>query len=468
MSEILHTRSFEYDASLENLDPNELIEGDILTIATEDEQVYELIVVQNIENVLIVRCNLNGQDRTGIVNDTIIQTKLPLTTNFPAPLNKTESITQIVVSNPEAENDVPLDQRTTTKFTRVQVAQAMESGDTNEAKETIAIGDSNGNYENFCKNMRSTGVIDNNEKWIAGNKKVKIHGDILADRGTEGFKILAKIVELRKEARVAGGDITIIAGNHEYLILAFLLNGIGIFKDEEAAIGNCMIGDQQGKGLAELTAFTGDGTIITDLFKATIDRLDRDEILRNMRASEYGLMILNEIANMKLCDQVGDTLYVHTDPTNAMLQMILSKGVDGINNEFQESIREPLLTGEEFDKSKGVLFDTFLHPSNRTFVTATRAAEAEGATNIPAAAAKKANISHDLLKQLKASGVNRIVFGHSNLKRGNRIINIENIEFVNVDQGGNDDTVSAAKIPRKGRRSGRVETGTMIHSQLSP
>lgn len=57
--------------------------------------------------------------------------------------------------------------------------------------------------------------MDTFGRWIGGNRRLVFLGDIIGDRGTTGLECMRQIDRLRKEARMAGGDISVLAGNHE-------------------------------------------------------------------------------------------------------------------------------------------------------------------------------------------------------------------------------------------------------------
>ncbi len=483
-------KNIEYDEPLDMIDSSNLIEGDILVIATSDDEVYEFKVEQNIEHVLIVRhinCDQDSQ-QTGIINNKTIQCGEPLYTKFPPPLSRTANIEQIMVTNPNLSDEDAFDQRVTTRFVREDIEQAVTP------PEVVAIGDSNGSYETYIWNLKKTGLIDEDTNWIGGNRRVVIHGDILADRACDGLQILHKNAELRKQAQEAGGDITILAGNHDDFMFSFLLNRGGVHDNGlQASLTN-----KQGEGLRELTLFSGDrqmreslyvqgedGDITYDELSALLikknmgyptlptieefdqideidanmrkkgSRFDREEILENMRNDDYGKMILEEMCNMKLCERIDNTLYVHSDPTNEMLGMLLRTGVDSVNNDFQTAMRKTLLEGEQYNDNYNNIFDTFLSTNNRSFA---KALDRDGKMH-----EDKISLKPGLVKMLKErTGIDKIVFGHSDLKKGQRKIEIEGVKFINVDQSslkGGKQTISAARL----RADGRVVTGTERH-----
>ncbi len=426
--------ALEYDKPLESLKIDNLNVDDILCVETASGSIYQFKAVKRSVKGVYVEC-IRGSallGREGYVANDMMRIG-----------------EQFVFSADEvfSEGTEPLANRTS-PLKEFYVIKSSAKGSIAEKLKTsnvFAIGDSNGSFDTYVSNLRRTGLISRSREWVGGSRKAVIHGDILADRKTDGFKILEKNRALREQARKQGGDIVTIAGNHEDFMFSFLLNRQGVHGD---GVMISIMGEQ-GKGLAELARFSGNGGVIESSLNAYNEgRLDRDEILENMRNIPYGLMLLNEMCEMKLCEQINDTIYLHTDPTDGILEAILEKGVEGINEEFQMALRQTLLSGQDFDMSKNALFDTFLHTSNRTFVNA-------GMTG-------RVAISSHLLDEFRSRNIKRFVFGHSDLGRGNRVVEVEGVEFVNVDQGalkpGNEDKVSAAAIPQGD--DGIVLTGT--------
>jgi len=78
----------------------------------------------------------------------------------------------------------------------------------------IAVGDIHGDYENFVKILKGTGVVDEALHWQAGKAHFVQVGDIL-DRGPDARKIFDLLKELEKEAERVGGKVHVLLGNHE-------------------------------------------------------------------------------------------------------------------------------------------------------------------------------------------------------------------------------------------------------------
>ncbi len=82
----------------------------------------------------------------------------------------------------------------------------------------VVIGDLHGDYDNFVKILRGTGLVDSNLRWAAGQTHLVQTGDIL-DRYDEARKILDLLMRLDKEAEEAGGMVHVLLGNHEEMNL---------------------------------------------------------------------------------------------------------------------------------------------------------------------------------------------------------------------------------------------------------
>ncbi len=341
----------------------------------------------------------------------------------------------------------------------------------------VAIGDSNGSFEAYMSNLIQTEVVDEKGNWIAGPKKVAILGDILADRQTEGFEILEHIELLRTKAKKAGGDVVVIAGNHEDFMFSYLLGkgladptdwraecedmdeeGVRELKSMHDPLTQCAI-SAQGAGLLELTQFTGNKIMIEDFVEVTGANKERlSEALPAMREHPLGSRLLKEMCQMKLCEQIGSTMFIHTDPTDGILRLLIEMGPAKINIRFQQTLRKTLLEGNPYDPTHDKLFNTFLCTSNRTF-----------ANYVDGKMERELDLDPELVRELREKrGVDKIVFGHSNLGKGMRVHELEGVTFFNVDQGAGKrkgkpiDKVSGAIMEVGDDGKARVKGGTQI------
>ena len=82
----------------------------------------------------------------------------------------------------------------------------------------IAFGDVHGAYQELVSLLRTTGIVDGDLTWAAGDALVVSVGDLL-DRGPDSRQVLDLLMRLEREAQSAGGNLAVIAGNHEVMNL---------------------------------------------------------------------------------------------------------------------------------------------------------------------------------------------------------------------------------------------------------
>ncbi len=78
----------------------------------------------------------------------------------------------------------------------------------------IAVGDLHGDYQQYIKVLRSTGLINARGRWVGGNAHLVQTGDI-TDRGPSSRAIIDHLQELKKQAATKGGRVHTLIGNHE-------------------------------------------------------------------------------------------------------------------------------------------------------------------------------------------------------------------------------------------------------------
>jgi hypothetical protein len=82
----------------------------------------------------------------------------------------------------------------------------------------LAIGDMHGHYCALVEYLKSNGVIDNDLNWIWGDGHIVFLGDVF-DRGNEVTESLWFIHELDLKARLHGGYVHMLLGNHEVMVM---------------------------------------------------------------------------------------------------------------------------------------------------------------------------------------------------------------------------------------------------------
>ncbi|MDD3302714.1 MAG: peptidoglycan-binding protein [Candidatus Gracilibacteria bacterium] len=266
------------------------------------------------------------------------------------------------------------------KINELKKPKSFEARNVFRSQEVMSVGDLHGNIDALWGNLYSLGVIDGNKRWIGGNRKLVFTGDILADRNTEGLHILKEIENLQIQAKNAGGDITVLAGNHDDIAISFLMGrSPGGYEGVWQRFGN------QAEGIKEFEKFLKRG-----------GNMDAKKLLAKMRKDPEGIAVLNNMCNMKVAEKIDDTLFVHTDITDKMANLIATMGIDEINRIFQGGLRKVLLEGENFENISekfSLIADTFLHTNNRDYMT------------------------HNSGAMLKQMGINNVIHGHSD-RRG--------------------------------------------------
>jgi hypothetical protein len=82
----------------------------------------------------------------------------------------------------------------------------------------VAIGDIHGSIEGLSSILQSSGLVDNNHKWIGGRSQLIQTGDY-TDRGEGTRAVLDLLMAIEPQARSAGGRAAILLGNHEVMNL---------------------------------------------------------------------------------------------------------------------------------------------------------------------------------------------------------------------------------------------------------
>src|SRR5580698_485336 len=97
------------------------------------------------------------------------------------------------------------------------------------ADEIFAIGDAHSDYRRLARAMAGAAIIAGGQanppanpedaRWSAGRAVLVTTGDMI-DKGPRALDVLRLLIAVRADARRAGGDVVILAGNHEAEFLA--------------------------------------------------------------------------------------------------------------------------------------------------------------------------------------------------------------------------------------------------------
>src|SRR4051812_18369331 len=80
----------------------------------------------------------------------------------------------------------------------------------------IAIGDLNGAYDTLLVLLRGTGLVNRKLDWSGKRDELVQMGDLF-NRGGGAARALRLLLRLQREARRAGGRVTVLLGNHEVM-----------------------------------------------------------------------------------------------------------------------------------------------------------------------------------------------------------------------------------------------------------
>jgi hypothetical protein len=78
----------------------------------------------------------------------------------------------------------------------------------------VAIGDLNGAADALEAILRGTRLVDGSGRWTGGRAHLVQVGDLF-NRGPRGRAAFGRLRALGRQARAAGGDVTVLLGNHE-------------------------------------------------------------------------------------------------------------------------------------------------------------------------------------------------------------------------------------------------------------
>jgi hypothetical protein len=314
---------------------------------------------------------------------------------------------------------------------RKLVSSPMES--TGPYQSQIVVGDIHGDPLVFHRALRRWGVMDVNGHWVGGKQKVIVLGDI-PDRGPNSLDALDEIIRLKNEAQSAGGDVVVIAGNHDAMML-----GAAADPDPNSISFSNWIKNGGDKVLVEVAArmlekgksFKLNGKKVKS--KKELDGVTGSDLIES--SPEVFIEFRKTIGprshywnfyaeNSALVFQYGNVGYVHGSYNSSTI----AKGNDVINREWQDVLRqasegnvEPLhnLAGQA-GSARGGANDAAIFwqdantavDQNGSLKTAQTLRERDGITLVMGGHSKHAAEMVDEQSRLRRPGV--FTFGESN------------------------------------------------------
>ncbi len=173
-----------------------------------------------------------------------------------------------------------------------------------DAFRVVVLGDVHGDRAALGSALQLAELVDETGDWDGGIATLVQVGDVL-DRGDEDRAILDDLLTLREQARIAGGDVIQLNGNHE------MLNVEGDF--QYITEGSCAAFD-------DLTGL--------DLNQAALEGLSTACKKRGAAFLPGGPYAI-ELAKFPVSFQSEDTLFVHA----GVFPLHLDYGLDRVNDE---------------------------------------------------------------------------------------------------------------------------------------
>ncbi len=104
------------------------------------------------------------------------------------------------------------------EYVIITTVPAVDSFSFEGVSRILAVSDIHGEYEHLVDILTAGGVIDDNGHWSWGDGHLVVNGDVF-DRGDRVTECLWLIYRLQQEARLSGGRVHFILGNHELMVL---------------------------------------------------------------------------------------------------------------------------------------------------------------------------------------------------------------------------------------------------------
>ena len=204
----------------------------------------------------------------------------------------------------------------------------------------IAVGDVHGSYEGLLTILRTTGLIDAQDRWSGGNAILVQTGD-LTDRGANVRQVFDLLRRLQGEAAAAGGGVITLLGNHEIANLLTVFSPEytepAVFAEVVAAFADGKSEKKQREALRRhsrwSSRYPGCGTGDEDIWLAEHPPGTMEYIEALSPRGRYGEWLRSFPAVAK----IGDTVFLHGGLSPALEEMGFDT-VDGINARVAEEL----------------------------------------------------------------------------------------------------------------------------------
>lgn len=178
----------------------------------------------------------------------------------------------------------------------------------------VAVGDLHGDFDAWQAIARGARLIDSRGHWAGGKATLVQTGDIV-DRGPDSFRIIRHLQQLEREARKAGGEVIVLVGNHEAMMMTGDLRYVtpgeyAAFADANSERRRDRLWDAQRKAIIadyRKTDVTLSDTAIRERWYAATPLGMIEHQTAWAPTGELGKWLMEH----KAVVQIGDTIFVH-------------------------------------------------------------------------------------------------------------------------------------------------------------
>ena len=200
----------------------------------------------------------------------------------------------------------------------------------NDVDRVVAIADIHGAYDAMVATLQSAGILSEELMWSGEESHLVIVGDIL-DRGPKSRAAMDLLMRLEGEAESAGGQVHVLIGNHESMILTGDMRYVSAA--EYAAFANEEDVDERAEWFEQFVVREGgDPAELRQTFDKSFP-LGYFAMRRAFRADgEYGEWLLQK----NIIAVINGTAFVH----GGLPPLVAEIGLEGINGVSQKELAQ--------------------------------------------------------------------------------------------------------------------------------
>ena len=201
-----------------------------------------------------------------------------------------------------------------------------------DAARVVAIADIHGAYTAMVATLQNVGVIDDELRWSGAATHLVIVGDIL-DRGPRSRDVMDLLMRLENEAKLAGGKVHVLIGNHESMNLIGDLRYVS--KEEYAAFAVDETAAERDRWFAAYAERHGTDATSEDVRKKFEEQFPTGyfALRRAFRPdNRYGQWLLSK----SVIAVVNRTAFVH----GGLSPMVADIGLNGVNRDLKAELRD--------------------------------------------------------------------------------------------------------------------------------